>query len=346
MASRSSIIRALRRGQKLARLGRLGESLVAFDAAGDSNDVQLLVQHALILARAGQMEAALEKSAKAVALARDDVVPAVFNAYLMLRSGRLDEADGELQRAAKLSPENPIVPSLSAALDILRGSPAKGCRRLLAGPVTDNLDILGWALATVERTVFEAVGTDSGAIPPDVEGGEESDKPPDAVPAQSAGACAKRGEKLLEAGKPRTAAMYLERAVELKPDDAERRAVYGAALFEAGEFERAEAQLAQAPTKGAMSGVAQFYRAATAYRLGQYERALELLDTLPVTGDAFLYREWFDYVRGMAVMALGRTDEAAGYLALFLDVEPELLERRLKKAIQILAESEPCSTSS
>ena len=98
--------------------------------------------------------------------------------------------------------------------------------------------------------------------------------------------------------------------------------------------------------KGHMAGVAQFYRAANAYRLGRYHTALELIDTLPTTGDIFFYREWCGYIRGMALVARGRPEEAAGLLATFLNTEPTLLERRLKKAIEIFAEDEPCSTPS
>jgi len=337
---------ALRRGQRLARAGKLDASLAAFGTAGDTNDFQLLTHHALTLARAGQGDAALERSATAAAAAPDDVVPAVFNAYVMLRSGRLDEAKGELDRAAKLSPRNPIVHSLSAVVDMLAGKLVQGCEKLLAGAVTDNLEMLGWILAVIERKVFERVGTDSGAIPPDVEGGPKADVTPSSIPDLSVRACAKRGERLLESGKPKKALKYLERAVQLKPDDAAHRAMYGAALFEASEFERAEAELVAAPKKGPLAGVAQFYHAANAYRLDQYETALELLDTLPMVGDVFLFSEWCDYIRGMALVALDRTGEAAPHLAAFIDSEPAVVERRLKKAIAIFRESDPCSTQS
>jgi len=346
MSPTYSTSRALKRGQRLARAGKPGDALAAFDAAGDNDDFQLLVQHALALARAGQTGAALERSAKAAAAAPGDVVPAVFNAYLMLRAGRLDAAEAEIDRAAKLSPANAIAPTLGAALDVLRGRAAEGCTKLLEGPVTDNLEILGWTLAIVERAIFERVGTNSGAIPPEDEHDKEAGHPPDAVPERRARWCARRGEKLLEAGKPRTALKYIARAVELEPDDAGHRATYGAALFEAEHFERAEAELSRAPQKGPVAGVAQFYRAANAYRLGRFETVIELLDTLPMTGDAVLYAEWFDYIRGMALVALGRTDEAAGHLAAFLDTEPALLQRRLNKALEILSEEDECSTPS
>ena len=65
-----------------------------------------------------------------------------------------------------------------------------------------------------------------------------------------------------------------------------------------------------------------------------------------MTGDAVLYAEWFDYIRGMTLVALDRADEAAGHLAAFLDTEPALLQRRLKKALEILAEEDECSTPS
>jgi len=338
---------ALWKGQTLARAGKTGESLVAFNAAGASDDPRLLVQHALALARAGQSNAALEKSARAVAQAPDDAVPAVFNAYLLLRSGRTEPAVEELRRAAILSPKNPMVPSLSAAVDILAGRLADGCERLLGGPRTDNLEVLGWILAAVERQIFERVGTDSGAIPPDSERSEGHDKPPETIPNLSARACAKRGQRHLEAGRPRTAAVYLARAVEGKPDDAaDQRAMYGAALFESGQFEPAEAELAQAPEDGPLADVARFYRAANAYRLGDSERAIELLDAVGMAGDMFLYQEWADYIRGMALVALGRTDRAAAPLAAFIDAEPTLIEQRLKKAIEIGRKDEPCSTQS
>ena len=336
---------ALTRGQKLARAGKLEDALAAFETAGDSSDPHVLLHHALTLARAGRGDEAVGKSAQAAAAAPDDVVPAAFNAYLLLRFGALDAAEAELERAGKLSASNPIVPSLGGALAILRGRAADGCEALLAGPMTDNLEILGWVLAIVERAVFEAVGTDSGAIPPEPEKGAKRDVPPAEVPALSARAASKKGQRLLEAGKPKSAVKYWEHAVSKKPDDADQRALYGAALFEAGEFERAEAELARAPEKGPLCGVAQFYRAANAYRLGRYDTVLQLLDSLPLVGDAFFYQEWCDYLRGMTLVAMGRTDAAAGHLAVFIDTEPGVVARRLKKAITLLGEDEPCSTS-
>jgi len=346
MSSNYSTTRALKRGQKLARAGKTDKALAVFAAVGDTDNAHLLVQYALTLARAGQTESAIEKSARAASADPDDVVPAAFNAYLLLRAGHLDAAQPEIERAAKLSPRNLIPPTLDAAVDILRADPAQGCRKLLDCPATDNLEILGWVLALVERIIYERVGTDSGAIPPDEDHDEEADQPPNTVPDKSASRCARHGEKLLESGKPRTAVRYLERAVELEPDNTNYRATYGAALFEAKEFERAEVELAKAPQKGAVAGVTQFYRAANAYRLGNSETTLELLDSIPMTGDAVLYEEWFDFVRGMALVALDRVDEAAVPLAAFLDTEPDLLERRLKKALALLSEAEQCSTPS
>ncbi len=355
MAKTRSSLWALRHGQKLARAGKLAESLAAFNAfPGEPADFRLLIHHALTLARAGQADAALEKSSKAAQTAPADAVPALFNAYLLLRFSRIGEAEAELKRAEELShggstssgSANPIVPSLRAALDILGDKPADGCRKLLEGPVTDNLEILGWLLALIERKVFEAVGTNSGAIPPKPEKEPAPEKAPADASNLSADTCAKRGQRLLESGKPAAAVKYLEQAAKSRPDNADNRAVYGAALFEAGEFERAEAELSQTPEKGSLTGVAQFYRAANSYRLGRYEAAIELLDTLPKTGDVVLYREWRDYVRGMALVALGRTAEAADCLAVFINAEPELLRRRLNVAVEVLAEKRPCSTSS
>jgi len=346
MSSNYSTTQALKRGQTLARAGKTDEALDVFAAVGDTDNPHLLIQHALTLARAGQTGSAIEKSARAAVAAPDDVVPAAFNAYLLLRAGRLDAAQPEIERAAKLSPHNLIPPTLDAALDVLRADTAQGCRKLLDDPATDNLEILGWVLALVERVIYELAATDSGAIPPDDEHDEKADQPPDTVPDKPARHCARQGEKLLESGKPRTAVRYLERAVELEPDNANYRATYGAALFEAKEFEQAETELAKAPQNGAIVGVTQFYRAANAYRLGNNETTLELLDTIPMTGDAVLYEEWFDFVRGMALVALDRVDEAAVPLAAFLDTEPDFLERRLKKALTLLSEAQQCSTPS
>ena len=267
------------------------------------------------------------------------MVPALFHAYLTLRFGSPDQAAPEIERAAKLSRTNPIVPTLAAAAELLAGDPVKGCRQLLAGPLTDNLDILGWVLALVEHRIFEAVGTDSAAVPPESEHDLKHDTPPRKPPAGSAAAAARRGERLLESGRPHTALAYLERAATLKPKDPDIRAMYGAALFEAGQFDRAEEQLAAVPADGLLGGVAQFYRAANAYRLGRPETAIELLDSMPMTGDAFHYREWCDYVRGMALVAMGRPDRAAEHLAAFIDTEPALVERRLNKAVELLGRS-------
>jgi tetratricopeptide (TPR) repeat protein len=346
MSKTLSITAALRRGQKRTRAGNTERALSAFEAAGDRPDHRLGVQHALALARAGRREAAVAKAAAAAEAAPDDAVPAVFHAYLLLRLGRLKPAGEELERAARLSPGNPIVATLTAALDLLEGHAADACRKLLDGPVTDNIEMLAWVLAIVERKIFEAVGTDSGAIPPDNPEAEKADQPPASAPHGSAGACARRGQKLLEKGKPRSASRFLARAVELKPDNADNRATYGAALFESGEFPEADAQLAAAPEDGPMAGVARFYRAAAAYRLGRYDDALEMLDNLPLTGDAFFFGEWRDYIRGMTLVALDRTDEAGEYLAEFINAEPSVLERRLNKAVEILGEPVPCSTQS
>jgi len=346
MSRRPPIRRLLRRGQRLARAGRIDEAATAFASAGKVADARLPLQHALALARAGHTDAALEASAAAVAAAPDDGVPAAFNGYLLLRAGQLERGAAEAARAAELAPANAIPPTLSATLDILRGDVVAGCRKLLDGTATDNLEILGWVLALVERAIHERVGTDSGAIPPEEESKEKPGDAADPPAGKSARWIARRGEKLLECGRPNAGARFLARAVELAPDNADHRAAYGAALFEACEFERAESELAKAPTDGLVAGVAQFYRAANAYRLGRHEQALELLDTLPLTGDAVLYQEWFDYVRGMALVALGRTDEAAVPLAAFLDTEPDLLERRARKAIEIFSEANECSTPS
>jgi len=335
MASTTLATWALGRGQKLARAGKTDEALATFESETASGNYRLLIHHALTLARAGQADKALEQSAAAAAAAPEDGLPAVFNTYLLLRSGRLEQAEAELNRAKGLLPLNPIVSSLSAALDILRGNAVDGCTRLLEGPLTDNLDILGWIMAVVERRIFEAAGTDSGAIPPENERAPD-DRPPDAVPELSAGAYSRKGQDLLEKGRPKSALKYLARAAELNPDDPALHATYGAALFEAGEFERAKTALARVPAKGPLAGVAQFYRAAAAYRLGEYEAALHLLDTLPRTGDVVLYLEWCDYIRGMTLVALGRPVEAAKHLAAFIDVEPGVAPRRFAKALELL----------
>ena len=337
--------RALRRGQRLAHAGEIEQSLAVFDAAAACADYRLLVQHALVLAGAGQTGAALAKTAEAAAAAPGDAVPAMFHACLLLRAGCADAAEAELTRAKRLSPENPIVSTLSAALDLFRGRTAEACRKLLDGPLTDNLEILGWILAVVERKIFEAVGPDSGALPPSEEH-NSSDAVPDTIPELSAAASARRGRSFLESGKPKSALKYLAHAAELRPDDPESRSMYGAALFEAGEFEQAEAELARVPARSPFSGVAQFYRAANAWRLGRYETAIELVDTLPRMGDVVLYREWFDYIRAMALIALGRVDQAGPHLAAFIDAEPSLVARRLQKAIELLPEDRTCSTSS
>ena len=337
---------ALRRGQRLARSGKLDAALVVFDAVRDSADPRLPLQHALTLARAGRWDAALEASARAVAAAPNDAVPAMFHAYLLLRLGRIAEAGPELERAARHLPANPVVCSLTAARDILSGHVAEGCRALLAGPRTENLDILAWILAVVERKMFEVAGTNTGALPPNHGGAPEPETGSAPRPGLSADACAKRGRKLIKAGRSKAATKYLARAAELRPDDADARAMLGATLFEAGEFDRAAAELAAAPQKGPLAGVAQFYRAATAYRLGRFDEALALLDTISLTGDAFFYKEWCSYVRGMTLVALGRVDEAAGCLGVFIDVEPEVVERRLTKAAELLTEVQQCSTLS
>jgi len=343
--------RWLRRGQRLARRGDVKESLSAFEAGTASDDPRVLVQHALALARAGDGDAAIAKAAQAATLAPDDAVPVFFRAYLMLRFGRVEGAEAELDRARKLSPDNAIGPTLAGSLDVLRGNVADGCRRLLAGPMTDNLEILGWILAVVEARIFERAGTDSGAIPPEEARRDQAPRRHGELGADdtqarnqkaetrnpSARACARRGQRLLEAGRPGDALPYLTRASELKPDDEDVRVMYGSALFEAGEFVRAEAVLSRAPSKGPLAGVAQFYRALNAYRLGKYEAALGLLDTLPQTGDVVLYREWFDYLRGMALVALGRAAEAAPHLAAYIDTDPALVARRLKKAIEVVS---------
>lgn len=336
---------ALRRGQKLAHAGKTDEALATFESESASGNSRLLTQYALTLAQAGQADKALEQSAAAAATAPEDGVPAVFNACLLLRFGRLEAAETELNRARDLLPLNPIVPSLSAALDILRGKPVDGCTKLLEGPLTDNLDILGWIMTVVERRIFEVAETNSGAIPPEDERPAD-DRPPDAVPELSAGACSRKGQDLLEKGKPKSALKYLARSTELKPDDPAYHATYGAALFEAGEFERAKAELERVPAKGPIGGVAQFYRAAAAYRLGEYEAALHLLDTLPRKGDVVLYLEWCDYIRGMTLVALDRLPEAAKCLAAFIDTEPSLITRRLTKALELLGGDTSCSTSS
>ncbi len=336
---------ALRRGQRLARSGKLDKALAAFDAAAASGDPQLLIHHALTLARAGRGDAAVESSARAAAAAPDDAVPAMFHAYLLLRLGRTAEAGLELKRAASHSPANPTVRSLAAARDILCGRTAEGCRSLLAGPRTENMDILAWILAVVERKLFEAAGTDTGALPPGT-GAAAPQAAAEPAPGLSADACARRGRKLLDASKPKAAVQYLARAAELRPDDADVRAMLGAALFEVGEFDRAATELAAAPQKGPLAGVAQFYRSATAYRLGHYEDALGLLDAIQLTGDAFFYKEWCSYVRGMTLVALDRVDEAVGHLAVFIDVEPGAVERRLTKAVELLTEAQACSTLS
>ncbi len=337
---------ALRRGQRLARSGKLDDALAAFDAARDSGDPRLVIQHALTLARAGRGDAALEVVSRATAAAPGDAVAAMFHAYLLLRLGRTMDAGSELERAAKHSPTNPTIRSLAAARDILSGCVAEGCRKLLTGPRTENLDILAWILALVEQKLFEVRGTDTGALPPEPADAAKPEAVSEPAPGLSADACAKRGRKLLEANKPKAAAKYLARAAELRPDDADVRAMLGAALFEAGEFSRAAAELAAAPQKGPLAGVAQFYRAAAAYRLERFDETLALLDTISLTGDGFFYKEWCSYVRGMTLAALGRVDEAAEHLAAFIDVEPDVVERRLTKAVQLLAEVGTCSMPS
>lgn len=336
----------LRRAQKLERRGRVDDALATFEES-DSGDPRLLVQHALALARAGRGEEAVRKIDRARAAAPDDAVPALFAAHLTLRFGEGDAAGDALRRAEELAPRNPIVPTLRAAEAIVRGQVREGCEALLAGPVTDNLEILGWVLARVESELFKAVGSDSGAVPPEPET-PRRDEPPDDLSGVSVAKCMRRGERLLETGRPKSAAAHLARAMEKKPDAPALRVLYGAALAESGRFQEADAQLRQVPSDSPLGDVGQLYRAAVAYRLGQYDTALELLDTLPTGGDVFLYQEWCDYIRGMILVALGRTGEAAGHLARFLDVEPGLLDRRLGKAIDILGKQkeEPCSTPS
>ena len=332
----TSITRRLRRGQKLARAGRTDEALAAF-AEPDSDDPRLLTQHALALARAGRIEEAVARVDHAESAAPDNPVPALFGAYLKIRQGDDEEAANSLRRAEELAPDNPLVPTLSAARRIVTGRVIEGCMRLLLGPITDNLEVLGWVLARVEQALFEAVGTDSNAIPPDPPA-SKPDEPPDDLSDVPFSKCVQRGEHLLETGRPKSAAAYLLRAIEEKPDDLTVRGLCGAALAECGRFREARVRLEGVPQDSPLGDVAQLYRAAVAYRLGDYERALTLVDTLPMEGDVFLFQEWCDYIRGMILVALGRIDEAALHLAVFLDAEPDLLKKRLTIAIKLLGE--------
>jgi tetratricopeptide (TPR) repeat protein len=346
MTTSPTISDTLRRGQKLARAGKLDEALAAFDRAGEATDYRLHLHHALTLASAGRTDEAWKKSAQAVEAAPEDVVPMAFHAYLLLRNGRLDDATATLKRARELPAENPLVPSLEAACDVLAGQVAEGCSKLLAGPVTDNLNVLGWILATVEAALFRTVGVRAaeGTVPPETERRGDAAPDSDEVARLSPKRCLSRGEKAIESGRPHQAVAYLERAAAALPEEMSCQTMYGAALFECEQFEASEATLAKVPSDSPMAGVAQFYRAAASYRLGRYETALELLDTLPMKGDVFFYQEWFDYIRAMALVALGRTDAAVKHLAAFIDIEPETVERRLKKAVALLKENTPCST--
>ena len=71
------------------------------------------------------------------------------------------------QLSKTLSTANPMTGTLEAAVQLLRGETVAACERLLGEPMTDNLEILGWLLAVIERKIMDAVGTDSGALPPE-----------------------------------------------------------------------------------------------------------------------------------------------------------------------------------
>ncbi|MFW6158149.1 MAG: tetratricopeptide repeat protein, partial [Planctomycetota bacterium] len=222
----ASVHSTLRRAQKLERSGRLDEALAAFEES-DSDDPRLQVQHALALGRADRGEDAVRKIQRARSADPDHPVPALFGAYLALRFGKPDAAGEALRRAEELAPQNPIAPTLRAAEAIVRGGVREGCEALLAGPVTDNLEVLGWVLARVEAELLRAVGSDSGAIPPEPET-PRRDEPPDDLSGVSAAKCMRRGERLLETGRPKSAAAYLARAMENKPDEPTPRVLYGA----------------------------------------------------------------------------------------------------------------------
>ena len=326
--------RALRRGQLLAKSGRVDEALSTF-ASAIEEDAQLLVHHALTLARAGRMNEALEKSARAAGLG--DEGTARFHAYLLLRAGKAREGETALKKAQALAPSHPLVLTLTAALELIEGRAVEACKKLLAGPVSDNLELLGWILALVEERIYQKQGPDSDVLPPEPQS-KVPDEPLEVPTRLSNRAATRKGSNALEAGRPKTAMKFLEHATTLKPDDTDARALLGAALFEAHDFERAEATLALVPCDAPLGGVAQFYRAANAWRLGKNELALELVDSLPERGDVVLYRDWFDLIRGLALAALGRTDEAANKLASFINTEPGFFEKRLKKAMEVFGE--------
>jgi tetratricopeptide (TPR) repeat protein len=403
-ATRSSTV-ALKDGQALVRAGKLAAALDAFRSAGETDHPHVLLHHGLALLRAGDGDGAVDQLAAAVAAAPGDVVPAVFHAYVLLRAGRLDEAADALERAQTLSRENPLVPSLEAALDILQGRVADGCRRLLDGPLTDNLGVLSWIVAALERRLFEAVGPDAaaGILPAE---SNPKDDPPDEAGLNSAEACGRMAENAAESACPRTAAVFAARAVELDPASARWRTLYGGALFDSGRFEDAREQLDAARFRGGdrverlrtalrhrlrgrplaglravllapvwswrsfwrdvartrrRDGVGTFaaisrvrarardesfarksyrplwhlYRAANSYRLGRFDEALATIDAMPAVGDAILYQELRDFIRGMVLVALDRVNEAADHLGRYIDTDLRLVQRRLQRGIEI-----------
>jgi tetratricopeptide (TPR) repeat protein len=405
MSATRSPISALKHGQACVRAGRLDNGLAAFEAAGETRHPHLLLHHGLTLLRAGRGDEAAAKLAAAAASAPKDVVPAVFHAYVLLRTKQLDAAREALDRARSLSDENPLVPTLTAALDIFEGRVAEGCRTLLDGPVTDNLDVLTWILAGVERRMFEAVGPEaaSGILPAEP---SPDDEPPESVDLNSAEACGRIAEGAAESACPKAATVYAERAVELEPDSARWRTLYGGALFDSGRFEEAQAQFDAARFRragrmerlgsalahrlrgrrfagllagliaplwgwrsfwrhvsqtqrregvGTLAAISRvrakardealarksfrplwhLYRAANGYRLGRFDDALKTIDSMPDAGDAILYQELRDYIRGMVLVALNRLDEAAVHLGRYIDSDLQLVQRRLTRAVEV-----------
>ena len=124
-----------------------------------------LVQQAWARARAGKTAIAVTKSAEAGIAAPHGVVPAIFQAYFLLRIGRIDEAERAIAGRGSLAHESDGGDAEGAG----RHSPAAGrptgCGACSTG--RSRTTSRCWVvLALVERRLHqEAVGTDSGAIP-------------------------------------------------------------------------------------------------------------------------------------------------------------------------------------
>jgi serine/threonine-protein kinase len=282
----ASLQQALKEFQSATRL----DSGFARAQAGIASVYAVLPLYGVADQRAAQEHGLAAANA---ALRIDSMLPEGLAARGALRTSAwsFDEAAGDLQRAVKLEPNNPLAQQWLGELRLMKGDAAGAVTALTRAT---SLDPASPIIGSVQAMARQATGaTDSALV--------IAKRAADFDPALG-GPRLIYGTLLLDAGKPREAVRVLEQLRASDPKGPVTLGALGAAYAAAGQRENAEELLRQLEASPAMprapSAIAKIHLA-----LGDNEAALAWLKKAAdahdpaFTSEPFMLRFW-DPVRG------------------------------------------------